>query len=113
MNWASDIDLYAGFAEAELTGTFSIDLVRKYNSAIVFKRAQGQGIIRHIAGIERVREHLGDRMVAMELLPVGAHRRDWVQTLVSDGWVCVRDPDLQGVMDAADFVGTDLQLYAS
>ena len=113
MNWASDIDLYAGFAEAELTGTFSIDLVRKYNSAIVFKRAQGQGIIRHIAGIERVREHLGDRLVAMELLPVGAHRRDWVQTLVSDGWVCVRDPDLQGVMDAADFVGTDLQLYAS
>ncbi|MBI2795360.1 MAG: ATP-grasp domain-containing protein [Gemmatimonadetes bacterium] len=113
MNWASDIDLYMGFAEAELTGTFSIDLVRKYNAAIVFKRAQGKGIIRRVEGVERLRERLGDRLVAMELLPVGAHRRDWVQTLVSDGWVCVRDPDLQGLMDAADFVGTDLQMYAS
>ena len=113
MNWASDIDLYMGFAEAELKGTFSIDLVRRYNSAIIFKRARGSGIIRHIAGIDHLRERLGNRLVTMDLLPVGAHRRDWVQTLVSDGWVAVRDPDLQGVMDAADLVGTDLQLYAS
>ena len=113
INWASDIDLYAAFAEAELNGTFSINLVRKYNSAIIFKRAQGQGIIRHIAGLDHIKERLGDRVVAMELLPVGAHRRDWLQTLVSDGWVAVRDPELQGVMDAADLVGTDLQLFAS
>ena len=113
MNYASDIDLYMGYAEAELLGTFGIDLVRKYNAAMVFKRAQGQGVIRRIEGVERVKERLGERLVSMDLLPIGAPRRNWVQTLVSDGYVCVRDPDLQGLMEAADFVGTDLQLYAS
>jgi len=49
----------------------------------------------------------------VDLLPIGAPRRNWVQTLISDGYVCVRHPDLQATMDIADAVGTDLQLYAS
>jgi hypothetical protein len=51
--------------------------------------------------------------VHVDLLPIGAQRRNWVQTLISDGYVCVRHPDLQATMDIADAVGTDLQLYAS
>lgn len=112
MNYASDIDLYMGYAEAELKGTFSIPVDRKYNSAIIFKRAQGQGRITHIDGLDRLRQRLGDRIVATDLLAVGEPRRNWVQTLVSDGWVVVRDPDLQQCMDNADLVGTDLQIYA-
>ena len=35
-----------------------------------------------------------------------------IQTLVSDGYVVVRHPDLQATFDISDAVGTDLQLYA-
>ena len=43
MNYNSDIDLFAGYAEAELSGTFSQDVTRAYYVANVFKRAEGQG----------------------------------------------------------------------
>src|SRR6185369_4290613 len=48
MNFVGDIDLFEGYAEAELHGTFSCSLERKYNVANVFKRAQGQGRITRI-----------------------------------------------------------------
>ena len=54
-----------------------------------------------------------DVHVNVDLLPIGAERRNWIQTLVSDGYVTVRHPDLQATFDISDAVGTDLQLYAS
>ena len=39
-------------------------------------------------------------------------RRDWLQTLVSDGFVMLRHPDLGKTIAMADAVGTDLQMYA-
>jgi hypothetical protein len=55
----------------------------------------------------------GEHIAHVDLLPVGAERRNWIQTLVSDGYVVVRHPDLQACYDISDAVGTDLQLYAS
>ena len=43
MNYACDIDLFPGWAEAVLHGRFSQPIERKYNAAIIFKRAQGRG----------------------------------------------------------------------
>jgi biotin carboxylase len=112
MNYASDIDLFTGWAEAVLHGRFSPKLNRKYNSAIIFKRAQGTGHIRHIEGLERLQARFGSHIAAVELLPIGAPRRNWILTLVSDGFLVVRHPDLQTTLDMADAVGTDLHLYA-
>ena len=112
MNYASDIDLFTGWAEAVLHGRFSAKLDRKYNSAIIFKRARGTGHIRHIEGLERLQARFGPHIAAVELLPVGAPRRNWILTLVSDGFLVVRHPDLQTTLDMADAVGTDLHLYA-
>ena len=53
-----------------------------------------------------------DRRVSVDLLPLGAPRRDWRQTLLSDGHVILRHPDLQATMEMADRVGIELQLYA-
>jgi len=89
-----------------------VPLERRYNAAIIFKRAQGAGHIRHIEGLERLYARFGPHIAAVELLPVGAPRRNWLLTLVSDGFVVVRHPDLQATLDIADAVGTDLQLYA-
>jgi hypothetical protein len=113
MNFVGDVDLFTGYAEADLKGTFSVSTERKYNVANIFKRAQGQGRIRRIEGLQRLIERYGEAIVHMDLLPIGAERRNWILTLVSDGYVTVRHPDMQTCFDIADAVGTDLQLYAS
>lgn len=112
MNYASDIDLYTAWAEAVLHRRFSTKLERRYNAAIIFKRAQGAGHIRRIEGLDRLQARFGAHIAAVELLPVGAPRRNWLLTLVSDGFLVVRHPDLQTTLDMADAVGTDLHLYA-
>jgi hypothetical protein len=112
MNFVSDIDLFRGYAEAEVHGRFSLDAPRKYNTVNIFKRAKGQGRIQRIEGLDSIMRRFRENIVHIDLLPVGAPRRNWVQTLVSDGYVCIRHPDLQAAMDVADAVGTDLTLYA-
>ena len=113
MNFASDIDLFTGWAEAVVHGRFTQPVERRYNAAIVFKRAQGEGHIRHVEGLERILTHFGEHVVCVDLLGPGQHRRNWLQTLLSDGHVIVRHPDLQRLLELADAVGTDLQLYAA
>jgi len=113
MNFVSDIDLFVAWAEAVVHGTWSLEFERLYNCAIIFKRAQGQGYIRRIEGLDRIMESFGEHIPAIELLPVGAHRRDWVKTLLSDGFVFVRHPDLATTAELADRVGVELQMYAS
>ena len=49
----------------------------------------------------------------VDLLPIGAPRRDWRQTLVGDGWIVVRHPDLQRVIEMADRIATDLHVHAA
>jgi hypothetical protein len=112
MNFANDIDLFRGWSDAVINGKWDLDFERKYNCAIIFKRAQGQGHIRRIEGLDRLLASFGEHIPALELLPIGAHRRDWVKTLLSDGFVFVRHPDLNTTCEIADRVGTDLQMYA-
>lgn len=113
MNYVGDIDLFMGYAEAELKGTFSQSTIRKYNACNIFKRAEGKGRIQRIEGLQHLLQRFGEHIVHMDLLPVGAERRNWILTLVSDGYVTVRHPDLQACMDISDAVGTDLRLFAS
>ncbi|MGE0710702.1 MAG: acetyl-CoA carboxylase biotin carboxylase subunit family protein [Planctomycetota bacterium] len=112
MNFSNDCDLYRGWAEAICHGKLSEPIQRKYNCAIVFKRAQGEGRIRRIQGLERYLARYGPHVVTLELLPVGAHRRDWKQTLISDGYAIIRHPHLDSAIEIADRFGTDVQLYA-
>jgi hypothetical protein len=113
MNYGNDIDCFDGYGEAEIKGTFSQTVERKYNSVNIFKRAEGQGRIRRIEGLDRIRQLFGEWIVHVDLLPVGAPRRDWILTLVSDGYVTLRHPDLEKAQEMADLVGTDLKLHAS
>jgi len=113
MNFVCDADLFRAWGEAVVHGRVSQKIERHYNVAHVCKRAQGQGTIRHIEGLERLRHDFGPCLVHVDLLPVGAHRRDWKQTLISDGFLIMRHPNLQTVLAMADRVGTELQLYAS
>ena len=112
MNYASDIDLYRGWAEVALNGRFSAKFERKYNSAIIVKRARGEGRIRHVENLDKVASLLGEHLVEINLLPIGAPRNDWRTSLVSDGFVILRHPDLSSTLEMADVVGSELHLYA-
>jgi hypothetical protein len=112
MNYTSDVDLFVGYAEAELHGRFTPDTTRKYNVVNIFKRAQGSGRITRIEGLHGIMADYGEHIVHIDLLPVGAERRNWIQTLISDGYVTLRHPDFQAACEMADQVGMRLQLYA-
>jgi hypothetical protein len=112
MNWTGDLDLYRGWAEAVTRRRFSQPSRRTHNAAVVFKRASGAGVIRRIEGLQGLLRRFGPHIVEVDLLPLGARRRDWKQTLLSDGFVIVRHPDLAATLEMADRVGTDLRLFA-
>ena len=112
INYATDGDVYAGWAEAVVHGRMSRPLERRYNAGIVFKRAHGAGRITHVEGLQKLLGEYGDHVVVVDLLPVGAPRRDWRATLISDGTIVVRHPELQPLIEMTDRFATDLQLYA-
>ena len=113
MNYANDMDLFVGWAEAVCHGRLSQPIHRRYNAASIFKRAIGQGRISRIEGLGPLLAEFGDSIMSVDLLPVGAPRRDWKAVLISDGMVIVRHPDLQVTREIAGRVCTDLQLHAA
>jgi biotin carboxylase len=112
MNYINDFDIYLGWAQAVTRGEFAQVPQRRYNAAAIFKRARGQGCICAIHGLDRLRQRFGEHIVVEDLLPIGAPRRDWRQTLLSDGYLIVRHPELEKTLEIADAVGTDLQIDA-
>jgi hypothetical protein len=112
MNFACDADFFRGYADAVCHGRMRERYERRYNAAIVFKRAFGRGTITRVEGLDTYLARFGPHVAAIDLLPVGAHRRDWRQTLLSDGYLIVRHPDLGACLELADRVGTDIALYA-
>ena len=112
MNFSNDFDIYKGWAQAVTRGEFNQAAHRRYNAAAIFKRARGQGHICAIHGLDSLRHRYGEHIVVEDLLPIGAPRRNWRQTLLSDGYLVVRHPDLARTLEIADAVGTDLQIDA-
>jgi hypothetical protein len=112
MNYACDFDVFREWGRAVTHGRFDAGIDRRYNVANIYKRAQGQGRIRAIDGLEELYGRYRDSIVANTLLPVGTPRRNWKATLVSDGFIVLRHPELATTLELADFVGTRVQLYA-
>lgn len=112
MNFANDFDIYDGWAEAVTCGSFNQPIHRSYSAGHIFKRAQGEGRIQRIEGLERLMSDFGQHICHIDLLPIGARRRDWKQTLRSDGMVIVRHPNYETTCEILDQIGIRLQMYA-
>jgi hypothetical protein len=112
MKYVCDFDVFREWADAVTKGRISDGIKPKYNVANIYKRARGVGRITAIQGAHKLQQEFGEHVVWNTLLPVGAHRRDWRKTLISDGFIMLRHPDLATTMSMADRVGSDLQLYA-
>ena len=112
MKYVCDFDVFREWANAVTVGRVSEGIQPKYNVANIYKRARGTGHITAIEGAERLHREFGEHVVWNTLSPVGARRRDWRKTLVSDGFIMLRHPDLETTMQMADKVGSELHLYA-
>ncbi len=112
MKYVSDFDVFREWANAVTKGRISDGIKSKYNVANIYKRARGVGRITAIVGADKLQQEFGHHVVWNTLLPVGTRRRDWRKTLVSDGFIMLRHPDLTTTMAMADKVGSELQLYA-
>ena len=112
MNFTGDIDLYTEWARAVCLGEAAPSNHRKYNCAIIFKRAAGSGIIREVHGLGEFMARHGSWVCRENLLRVGQHRRDWKKTLVSDGFLIVRHPDWDTALGIAHDAATDVRMFA-
>lgn len=112
MNYACDFDVFREWARAVTHGRFEARIERRYNVATIYKRAQGQGRIRGITGLDEFMRDHGSAVVWDSLLRPGQPRRNWRATLVSDGFIMLRHPDLATTLALADRVGTHVQLQA-
>jgi formate-dependent phosphoribosylglycinamide formyltransferase (GAR transformylase) len=112
MNYVTNADLFSGWAEAVTLGRISQPIERHYNAASIFKRAKGAGRITHHKGLDRLLAEYAEHVVAVELLPLGAPRRDWRATSLSDGLVVVRHRELSKTVEMADRFASELHLYA-
>jgi biotin carboxylase len=112
MNYTCDIDLFREWARVSCWGKFEAPTTRKYNAAIIFKRAKGRGRITRIDGLREFMYRHGEHVVEERLLRPGTHRRDWKQTLVSDGYILLRHPDWDRTYQLAMEAATDITMYA-
>lgn len=113
MNCSADIDLFTGWAEAITRGRLSQDTRKKYNAAVVFKRASGAGTrIARIEGFEPILAEWGDCVPLIDMVPVGAPRRDPHQVVTGDGWIVARHPDLETCLHLADRISNEVRVLA-
>ena len=112
MNYSCDIDLFRGWAEAVCTGRLTQETSKKFNAALVFKRAEGDGIVRKYEGLDSILTEYGDHIPVIELTPIGAPRRDWKKSVVGDGWLVVRHPDLEVTTSIADKLSNEFRIIA-
>jgi biotin carboxylase len=112
MNYTSDIDLFREWARAVCWHHFDAHAERKYNTGIIFKRARGQGRITRIEGLQRWQRSAGPAMMEERLLRPGTPRRNWKNTLLSDGHVIVRHGNWDEAKRLAFAAATDIQMFA-
>lgn len=112
MKFACDFDVFGAWGQAVTQGRVDTSIQRLYNVAIIFKRARGVGRISRIDGADLLQKRFGEHVVWNTLLPPGTPRRDWRRTLVSDGFIMLRHPDLHETLKMADAVGSELHMYA-
>lgn len=113
MNYTCDIDLFVEWARVVCWQRFEGSTDRRYNCGIVFKRAKGNGRIARIEGLEAFRARYGAFICEEKLLPLGAPRRDWKKTLLSDGHLIVRHPDWEDAKRLVGAAATGITLYAT
>ncbi|MEM9383185.1 MAG: ATP-grasp domain-containing protein, partial [Planctomycetota bacterium] len=111
MNYSTDGDVFRLWAEAITSGRTEQSMEKTFNAALVFKRAQGAGrTISRVDGLDRVLAEDGEHVPVVDLVPIGAPRRDWTQVVTGDGWCVARHMDLGETLRIADRLSSDVRI---
>ena len=110
---ANEVDLYREWARAVCWHSFAATPQRRYHVGALFKRAEGEGRIVRVDGLDELRARLGPALLEAEALPIGQPRHDWRVSRRSDGHVLVRDPDHETCMEMLRFAIKTLRIHAS
>jgi len=113
INYANDFDSFREWGNAVVSGKILTKPSREYNVTMVCKRAEGSGYIRHIAGLDRVRERCGKGIVS-ELIPkIGDPRTDWKRFYESDGYIIARHPDYEECFAMMQYLINEWRIFAA
>ncbi|MEZ4237290.1 MAG: hypothetical protein R3F59_14295 [Myxococcota bacterium] len=106
---AHGVDLWAQWARLQVERVWEMP-ERQYAAGCAFLRAQGRGdVVRRITGLEEAQRRIGQWVVSSKLPPVGAPRSAHYE---GDGWVIVKHPETQGVIDALRLLVTEVTIEA-
>jgi biotin carboxylase len=89
MSRACDVDFVSAWASLMVYGEFTAP-ERKYAVGAAFLRGQGDGVVRHVRGIDRVHEELGGLVCDMKLPEIG---QPPAATYEGDGYIILRHPE--------------------
>jgi biotin carboxylase len=112
MNYTGDVDLFREWARVVCWHAFEATTERKFNAGIIFKRAIGNGKISRITGLGDYLRRYGKWVVEEQLLRPGTPRRNWKNTLLSDGHLMVRHPSWEEAHRMSFAAATDITLFA-
>lgn len=96
-SYAHDADMYKAWARATVDDAFDGPYERKYAVGVAYLRGVGHGRVVNVTGVEQASERVGHLVVESRLPQRGAPRSDSYE---GDGYVVVRDPDVEVVKKA-------------
>jgi formate-dependent phosphoribosylglycinamide formyltransferase (GAR transformylase) len=105
---AYDVDMYRAWARAVIDGAFDGPWERKYSVGCAFLRGVGRGRVTNVLGVDRAHELVGNHVVEAKLPQVGTPKSDSYE---GDGYVIVRDPDIEVVKAAMQTVIETIQVH--
>ncbi|HUS28411.1 MAG TPA: ATP-grasp domain-containing protein [Kofleriaceae bacterium] len=106
-SYAHDADMYRAWARATIDDAFDGPFERKYAVGIAYLRGVGHGRVVRVAGVEEANHRVGRLVVDSRLPSTGTPRSDSYE---GDGYVIVRDPDVEVVKAAMTTVIETIQI---
>ena len=106
-SYAHDADMYQAWARATVDDAFDGPFERKYAVGVAYLRGVGHGRVVRVSGVERANELVG-RLVVDSRLPSRGTMRS--ESYEGDGYVIVRDPDVEVVKAAMTTVIETIQI---
>jgi len=100
-SYAHDADMYRAWARAVVDDAYDGPFERKYAVGVAFLRGIGHGRVIKVSGAEEASARIGRHVVDSRLPSLGTMRSDSYE---GDGYVIVRDPDVEVVKKAMNIV---------
>ncbi|MBP8809864.1 MAG: ATP-grasp domain-containing protein [Kofleriaceae bacterium] len=105
--YAHDTDLYRAWARAVIDEAFDGPWDRRYAVGVAYLRGVGRGRVSAVRGVERANAAVGHLAIESRLPRPGTPRSDSYE---GDGYVVVRDPDVEVVKRAMTTIIETIQI---